>query len=95
MYDVTTVSLALQAPQSLAYGSSNAELVSPSFTESAAQSTEAAKKGAGELFTSLRATYNSVAQTISELDFSPLSKQATFVKYAAFCLFVLSPSPVC
>lgn len=69
-----------QAPQSLAYGSSNAELVSPSFTESAAQSTEAAKKGAGELFTSLRATYNSVAQTISELDFSPLSKQATFVK---------------
>ncbi|DBA66200.1 TPA: hypothetical protein ACH3X2_002580 [Trebouxia sp. C0005] len=52
----------------------------PSLTESAAQSTEAARKGAKELFTTLRATYNSVAETISELDFSPLGRQAIFVK---------------
>lgn len=50
------------------------------FSDSAAQSTEAAKKSAGDLWTSLRATYNSVAETISELDFTPLGKQATFVK---------------
>ncbi len=58
----------------------------PSLTESAAQSTEAAKKGAGDLLTTLRATYNSVAETISELDFSPLGRQAIFVKYAALRL---------
>ena len=52
----------------------------PSLTESAVQSTEAAKKGAKDLFTTLRATYNSVAETISELDFSPLGRQAIFVK---------------
>ncbi len=52
----------------------------PSLKESAAQSTEAAKKGAKDLFTTLRATYNSVAETISELDFSPLGRQAVFVK---------------
>ena len=50
------------------------------FAESAAQSTKAAKKSAGDLWTSLRATYNSVAEIISELDFSPLGKQAIFVK---------------
>lgn len=50
------------------------------FSESAAQSTEKAKKGAGDLLTNLRATYNSVAQVISELDFTPLGKQAIFVK---------------
>ena len=53
----------------------------PSLKESAVQSTEAAKKGAKDLFTTLRATYNSVAETISELDFSPLGRQAIFVKY--------------
>ena len=52
----------------------------PTFIESAAQSTEAARRSAGDLWTSLRATYNSVAETISELDFRPLAKQATFVK---------------
>ncbi|DBB01387.1 TPA: hypothetical protein ACH3X1_000055 [Trebouxia sp. C0004] len=52
----------------------------PSLKESAVQSTEAAKKGAQDLFTTLRATYNSVAETISELDFSPLGRQAIFVK---------------
>lgn len=56
------------------------ELEAPTFIASAAQSTEAAKKSAGDLWTSLRATYNSVAETISELDFRPLGKQATFVK---------------
>lgn len=56
----------------------------PSLTESAAQSTEAARKGAKELFTTLRATYNSVAETISELDFSPLGRQAIFVKYVSW-----------
>lgn len=53
---------------------------SPSLRESAVHSTEAAKKGAGDLFTTLRATYNSVAETISELDFSPLGRQAVFVR---------------
>ena len=51
------------------------------FSKSAAQSTEKAKKGAGDFLTTLRATYNSVAQVISELDFTPLGKQAIFVKY--------------
>jgi len=55
----------------------------PSLTESAVQSTEAAKKGAKDLFTTLRATYNSVAETISELDFRPLGRQAIFVKYVS------------
>ena len=58
---------------------------SPSLRESAVQSTAAAKKGAGDLFTTLRATYNSVAETISELDFSPLGRQAVFVRYASSC----------
>ncbi len=52
----------------------------PSFRASAAQSTEAARKSASELWTSLRATYNSVAETLSEVDFRPLGKQAAFVK---------------
>ena len=56
---------------------------SPSLRESAVHSTEAAKKGAGDLLTTLRATYNSVAETISELDFSPLGRQAVFVRYAS------------
>ena len=59
----------------------------PSFSELAAQSTEAAKRGAGDFLTSIRATYNSVAQTISELDFTPLGKQANFVKCALQLVF--------
>lgn len=50
------------------------------FSESAAQKTQAAKNNVGNLFTSIRATYNSVAETLSEIDLSPLGKQALFVR---------------
>lgn len=52
----------------------------PSFKASAAQKTAAAKDGIGNLFTSIRATYNSVAETLSEIDLTPLGKQAAFVR---------------
>ena len=60
-----------------------------SLRESAAQSSEAARRSATDLWTSLRATYNSVAETISELDFRPLGRQASFVRLvtAVLCLF--------
>ena len=49
-------------------------------SESAAHTTAAAKDSIGNLFTSIRATYNSVAETLSEIDLSPLGKQAVFVR---------------
>ena len=56
------------------------------FSESAAQKTQAAKNNVGNLFTSIRATYNSVAETLSEIDLRPLGKQALFVRYAKICI---------
>ena len=49
-------------------------------SESAAHATAAAKGSIANLFTSIRATYNSVAETLSEIDLSPLGKQAVFVR---------------
>lgn len=69
-----------KAPAANEVEDNEAAASAPSLKESAVQSTEAAKKGAKDLFTTLRATYNSVAETISELDFSPLGRQAIFVK---------------
>ena len=70
----------MQGPSTPRPDPSQAAPETSNFRESAAQSSEAARRSAGDLWTSLRATYNSVAETISELDFRPLGKQATFVK---------------